>query len=64
MIGSCRDQDDQDRVNNLKNLAKELGVEDKVEFKLNFSFENLLLNLAETAVGIHSMIDEHFGIGI
>lgn len=63
LIGSCRDKDDENRVENLKKLAKELNVDCYVEFKLNFSFENLLINLAESAVGIHSMIDEHFGIG-
>jgi alpha-1,2-mannosyltransferase len=31
---------------------------------LNFSFDTLLNQLAQSAVGIHSMIDEHFGIGI
>lgn len=64
LIGSCRDKEDQQRVDNLKGLARELNVEDKVEFKLNFNFENLLINLAESAVGIHSMVDEHFGIGV
>ena len=63
LIGSCRDKDDENRVENLKKLSQELNVYDQVEFKLNFSFENLLINLAESAVGIHSMIDEHFGIG-
>ena len=63
LIGSCRNQDDQDRVDNLKALAKSLNVEDKVDFKLNFTFNNLLKDLAASAVGIHSMIDEHFGIG-
>jgi alpha-1,2-mannosyltransferase len=48
----------------LKDLAKKLGVESMVEFKLNFTFDNLLISLAESAVGIHSMTDEHFGIGI
>ena len=63
LIGSCRNQDDQARVDSLKRLAKTLDVEDHVEFKLNFTFENLLKDLASSAVGIHSMIDEHFGIG-
>ena len=64
LIGSCRNEDDQGRVDGLKALAKSLNLEDRVEFKLNFTFENLLKNLAESAVGIHSMIDEHFGIGV
>ena len=48
----------------MKELAKNLNVYDKIEFNLNFSFDILLDQLAQSAVGIHSMIDEHFGIGI
>jgi alpha-1,2-mannosyltransferase len=62
LIGSCRDEQDQQRVEMLKNLAKSLKIEDKVEFKLNFKFETLLDLLSKSAVGIHSMINEHFGI--
>ena len=64
LIGSCRNDDDYRRVRTLKELAKSLGVEALVDFKLNFTFENLLISLAESAVGIHSMVDEHFGIGV
>ena len=64
LIGSCRNQEDQDRVDSLKQLAKSLDVESQVEFKLNFTFDNLLKDLAASAVGIHSMVDEHFGIGV
>jgi alpha-1,2-mannosyltransferase len=64
LIGSCRNEDDYKRVRNLKELAKNLGLEHKVEFKLNFTFDNLLISLAESAVGLHSMVDEHFGIGV
>jgi alpha-1,2-mannosyltransferase len=63
LIGSCRNDDDYRRVRTYKELAKKLGIDNKVEFKLNFTFDNLLVSLAESAVGIHSMIDEHFGIG-
>ena len=31
---------------------------------MNFTFENLLKDVAASAVGIHSMVDEHFGIGV
>jgi alpha-1,2-mannosyltransferase len=63
IIGSCRDDEDFKRVETLTNLAKSLNVDKYVSFRLNFTFENLLKSLAESAVGIHSMIDEHFGIG-
>ena len=64
LIGSCRNQEDQDRVDSLKQLAQSLDIETMVDFKLNFTFENLLKDLAASAVGIHSMVDEHFGIGV
>ena len=63
LIGSCRNDEDQARVDNLKELSRTLGVSDKVEFYLNFSFEKLIDVLTQSAVGIHSMINEHFGIG-
>lgn len=64
LIGSCRGEDDRQRVENLKALAKSLSIEDKCEFLVNFKFDLLLDQLAQAAVGIHSMIDEHFGIGV
>lgn len=64
LIGSCRNDEDLHRVRMLKEQARRLGIENKVEFKLNFTFDHLLSALAESAVGIHSMVDEHFGIGL
>lgn len=63
IIGSCRNADDQKRADDLKELAKQLQVQDHVELKLNFKFEYLLDYLSKSAVGLHTMTDEHFGIG-
>jgi len=63
IIGSCRNEEDMKRAEDLRALAKSLGVGEHVEFKLNFKFEYLLEYLSESAVGLHTMIDEHFGIG-
>jgi alpha-1,2-mannosyltransferase len=63
IIGSCRNEEDLSRANSLRELAKTLDVESHVELKLNFKFEYLLTYLSESAVGIHTMVDEHFGIG-
>lgn len=52
------------RANNLQELAKNLNVADHIEFKLNFKFEYLLEYLSASSVGLHTMIDEHFGIGV
>ena len=51
------------RVTELKSLCTELGVEGNVEFKLNVEFSVLKQLLAEAEIGLHTMWNEHFGIG-
>lgn len=63
LIGGCRNQEDEDRVLVLRGLCQELGVADRVEFKLNVSFEELKRELSEATIGLHTMWNEHFGIG-
>jgi alpha-1,2-mannosyltransferase len=63
LIGGCRNQEDEDRVLMLRGLCQELGVADRVEFKLNVPFEELKRELGEATVGLHTMWNEHFGIG-
>lgn len=63
LIGGCRNQEDEDRVLMLRGLCQELGVADKVEFKLNIPFEELKREMAEATIGLHTMWNEHFGIG-
>lgn len=64
LVGSCRNQEDSDRVTALKELATQLEIQSYVEFALNVSFEKLKQYLAEASIGLHSMWNEHFGIGI
>nr|XP_057907534.1 GDP-Man:Man(3)GlcNAc(2)-PP-Dol alpha-1,2-mannosyltransferase isoform X2 [Doryrhamphus excisus] len=64
LIGGCRNQEDQDRVLMLRGLCQEHGVADKVEFKLNVPFEELKKELQEATIGLHTMWNEHFGIGV
>ncbi len=63
LIGGCRNQEDEDRVQMLKGLCLDLRVADKVEFKLNISFEELKKDLTDATIGLHTMWNEHFGIG-
>lgn len=63
LIGGCRNQQDEDRVLMLRGLCQELGVADRVEFKLNVPFEELKREIAEATIGLHTMWNEHFGIG-
>ncbi|XP_010791359.1 GDP-Man:Man(3)GlcNAc(2)-PP-Dol alpha-1,2-mannosyltransferase [Notothenia coriiceps] len=64
LIGGCRNQEDEDRVLMLRGLCQELGVADRVEFKLNVPFEELKRELGDATIGLHTMWNEHFGIGI
>ncbi|KAL0963687.1 hypothetical protein UPYG_G00309590 [Umbra pygmaea] len=64
LIGGCRNQEDENRVLMLKGLCQELGVADRVEFKLNIPFEELKRELADATIGLHTMWNEHFGIGV
>jgi alpha-1,2-mannosyltransferase len=45
-------------------LARELGVEDRVSFRKNVGWDELRQLLGRSAVGLHTMWCEHFGIGV
>ncbi|XP_068205696.1 GDP-Man:Man(3)GlcNAc(2)-PP-Dol alpha-1,2-mannosyltransferase-like [Palaemon carinicauda] len=62
LIGGCRNEQDQQRVDNLKNIASELGIGDKILWKLNAPFTELLDYVQTGTIGLHTMWNEHFGI--
>lgn len=64
LCGSCRNTDDSNRVKDLKDLSKHLSLENNVEFKVNITYEELLKEFESSCIGIHTMKDEHFGIGV
>lgn len=64
LVGSCRNEHDFVRVNKLKELCQELNVANYVEFQLNVSFETLQDYLSKATIGLHTMWNEHFGIGV
>jgi len=65
LIGGCRGPGDEDRLRNLQEFAKELGLgEDSVEFRVNIPFDELHSLLGNAVVGLHTMVDEHFGISV
>jgi len=64
LVGSCRGGDDQERVDNLRKKARELGVQDHVEFVLNQPYPVLKDHLGKASLGLHTMWNEHFGIGV
>ncbi|PVF99536.1 hypothetical protein CPB86DRAFT_783661 [Serendipita vermifera] len=64
LLGSARHQDDLARVEELKELAAKLGVQSHVHFRLNATYEELLHWLSVSSIGISTMVEEHFGIGV
>lgn len=64
LVGGCRNQEDENRVLMLRGLCQELGVADRVDFKLNVPFEELKRELVNATIGLHTMWNEHFGIGV
>lgn len=62
LVGSCRNEEDEDRVAKLKNLAREARVDKHIRFELNVPFEKLQSELKNAKVALHTMENEHFGI--
>ncbi|XP_021371207.1 GDP-Man:Man(3)GlcNAc(2)-PP-Dol alpha-1,2-mannosyltransferase-like isoform X1 [Mizuhopecten yessoensis] len=64
LVGSCRNGGDNELVEGLKQQCDTLGIAEYVEFKLNVSFQELKELMATSVVGLHTMWNEHFGIGV
>ncbi|XP_033646825.1 GDP-Man:Man(3)GlcNAc(2)-PP-Dol alpha-1,2-mannosyltransferase-like [Asterias rubens] len=64
LIGSCRNKDDSDRVDALRELCEDHKIRANVDFLLNISFEDLKEHLSAATIGLHTMWNEHFGIGV
>lgn len=63
-VGSCRNDEDLDRVQNLKDFSKHLALDEHVEFKVNASYQELIQCYQKSLIGIHAMWNEHFGISV
>ena len=64
LIGGVRNDEDRARVTALRQQATQLGVEDNVKFVENASLDDLHRYLRQATVGLHTMWNEHFGIGV
>ncbi|KAK4994598.1 asparagine-linked glycosylation protein [Elasticomyces elasticus] len=64
LIGSVRDDSDEKRVYKLRLLARELHIQDAVDFVINASWPQILAWLRKASVGVNGMWNEHFGIGV
>ncbi|KAL4181887.1 hypothetical protein AMTRI_Chr12g273300 [Amborella trichopoda] len=63
-VGSSRNKEDKERLSKLKRRCIELGLEKDVEFYEDLMYRDLVELLGGAAAGLHSMIDEHFGISV
>jgi alpha-1,2-mannosyltransferase len=64
LIGSCRNDQDRARVEELRRLVVELKLDHVVQFNLNPPYSELQAAMEQASMGIHTMRQEHFGIGI
>lgn len=64
LLGGSRNAHDAARVEGLRQLAKDLDIERQVEFVVNASYSDMLGRLSKAAIGLSTMIDEHFGINV
>eukprot|EP00520_Triparma_pacifica_P010046 CAMPEP_0118635676 /NCGR_PEP_ID=MMETSP0785-20121206/2202_1 /TAXON_ID=91992 /ORGANISM="Bolidomonas pacifica, Strain CCMP 1866" /LENGTH=407 /DNA_ID=CAMNT_0006526723 /DNA_START=89 /DNA_END=1309 /DNA_ORIENTATION=- len=64
LLGGCRGPEDESRVADLRNLVRSLSLESSVVFLLNEPYSVLKHYLTDSSVGIHTMWNEHFGIGV
>lgn len=64
IVGSCRNDDDEELLKNMQDLSKHLSLENNVEFKVNVPYKELIELYQSAKIGIHTMWNEHFGIGV
>ena len=64
IIGSVRGPEDQKIVDDLKVLAKELKIDDRVSFQIGASRNQLFEIFSKAKVAVHCMKKEHFGIAV
>ncbi len=64
LIGSCRNNDDMARVKELRQLANTLKIDRSVRFEINVPFERVKKELGLASAALHTMWNEHFGIGL
>ncbi|THD21343.1 GDP-Man:Man(3)GlcNAc(2)-PP-Dol alpha-1 2-mannosyltransferase [Fasciola hepatica] len=64
LIGGCRDATDFARVDQLRQLVRTRDLENVVQFHINVSYSHLKRYFHQCMINLHTMVDEHFGIGI
>ncbi|KAG6448510.1 hypothetical protein O3G_MSEX005520 [Manduca sexta] len=64
LVGGCRGEADEQRVQHLRDLAKHLSLERSVHFHVNAPYATLLQLYQTSSIALHAMWNEHFGISV
>lgn len=64
IIGSCRNEGDRKRVEELVQMCNDLSIQEQVQFKVNLPYVEMEILLAKASIAIHTMYNEHFGISV
>lgn len=64
LYGGCRNAADRRRASGLVRLAEVLGISDSVHVHTDAPHEEVLAMLSKAMIGLHTMREEHFGIGV
>lgn len=64
MLGGARGPEDRARADAIVAEARSLAISDRVEVVVNASFDAVVAHLTSGCVGLHAMLDEHFGIAV
>lgn len=64
LIGSTRNYEDEVRVKDMQDLSKHFALDENIEFHLNISYSELINQLQQSTIGLHTMYNEHFGISV
>uniref|UniRef100_A0A1B0D6I2 GDP-Man:Man(3)GlcNAc(2)-PP-Dol alpha-1,2-mannosyltransferase n=1 Tax=Phlebotomus papatasi TaxID=29031 RepID=A0A1B0D6I2_PHLPP len=55
IVGSCRHEEDIERMKNMKDLSKHLSLENSVEFRVNVTYQELLQCYQTARIGLHTI---------
>ena len=64
LVGGVRHEADRERLAGLVNMANHLGIQSSVDFQTSIPAVQLRALLGAAHAGLHTMRDEHFGIGV
>lgn len=64
LVGSCRDERDRARLAQLRALAKELMIENHIDWHVDAPFSDVVEQMRHASIGLSTMVDEHFGIAV